>query len=158
MIHVLIGTLICAADLWCKGKIDHKDPKVARMLHRLPRKYAGGKFQIDCVHNHGLAFNFLAKYPLLPKILSAVMFAAVAVLGIPLLFADGVRCLAQFGLALMLGGGASNIADRVRKGYVVDYMNVQTPPVKKLYFNIGDVGILAGFVCLVFSFLLPHKK
>ncbi len=158
MIHLLIGTLFCAADLWCKGKIDHKDPEVARILHRLPRTFGGGKFQIDCVHNDGLAFRFLAKYPLLPKLLSALMFLSAAVLGIPLLFVHGVHTLSRLGLGLMLGGGASNVSDRLRKGYVVDYMNVQAPPVKKLYFNIGDVSILAGFLCLVLSLLFPEKR
>lgn len=158
MIYLLIGAFVCATDLWCKGKIDHTDPKVARMLHRLPRKYAGGHFQIDCVHNHGLAFNALDKYPLLPKILSGVIFAAIAILGIPLLFADGICSLTKLGLTLMLGGGASNVTDRLAKGYVVDYMNVQQRPVKKLYFNIGDVSILLGFLCIILRVLLPRKK
>ncbi len=158
MIHLLIAALVCGADLWCKGKIDYKDPKIARMLHRLPRKYAGGKLQIDCVHNHGLAFHALEKYPLLPKILSAAMFTGVAILGIPLLFAGSLLSIARLGLGLMLGGGASNVCDRISKGYVVDYINVQAPPVKKLYFNIGDVSLLVGFLCLIVSYLLPEKK
>lgn len=158
MIYFLIGAFVCATDLWCKGKIDHTDPKVARMLHRLPRKYAGGRFRLDCVHNHGLAFNALDKYPLLPKLLSALMLMAIAILGIPLLFADGIRSLTKLGLTLMLGGGASNVTDRLTKGYVVDYMNVQQKPVKKLYFNIGDISILLGFFSLLLGILLPRKK
>lgn len=158
MIYLLIGAFVCAADLWCKGKIDHTNPKIARMLHRLPRKYAGGRFQIDCVHNHGLAFNALDKYPVLSKILSASIFAAIAILGIPLLFAHGICSLTKLGLTLMLGGGASNVADRLGKGYVVDYLNIQTKPIKKLYINLGDISLLAGFLCLLLGSLLCRKK
>ena len=57
MISLLIGTILCATDLWCKEQIDHKHPAVARTLHRLPRKFAKDKFRIDCVHNKGLFCN-----------------------------------------------------------------------------------------------------
>lgn len=158
MIYLMIGVCICAADLWCKGKIDYADPKVARILHRLPRQLAGGRFRIDCVHNHGLAFHLFEKHPVLPKLLSAAMFAGIAFLGIPLCFLDGVRQLACLGIGLLLGGGASNLIDRVKKGYVVDYMNLNFPLVKKIYFNLGDVGILAGCIFILISQLLPKKK
>lgn len=158
MIYVLIGAFVCAVDLWCKGKIDQKDPKVARILHRLPRRYARGRILIDCVHNHGLAFHALEQYPLLPKLLSALILVVIAVFGIPLLFADGICCLIKLGMALMLGGGTSNVADRLGKGYVVDYLNVQTKPIKKLYINLGDISLLAGFLCLLLGSLLSRKK
>ena len=50
--------------------------------------------------------------------------------------------LTAFGLSLILGGGASNLYDRWKKGYVTDYLGL--PIAKKLVFNLSDLCIFAG--------------
>ena len=49
-----------------------------------------------------------------------------------------------FGLALFIGGGASNLADRLARGTVTDFINVGLGPVRTGIFNIADVAILLG--------------
>jgi signal peptidase II len=52
---------------------------------------------------------------------------------------------------LLVGGAMSNLADRVRIGSVVDWIDLPHWPT----FNLADVAIVAGVICLV---LLPPGK
>ena len=65
------------------------------------------------------------------------------------------------GLALILGGGLSNLMDRIRKGTVTDYIRFVKCPVKriqKLVFNISDFCILIGGILLFFLENFPIKQ
>lgn len=159
MFHLIISMALCAADLWCKSKVDYKDVEIARKLRRLPRKFAHDSFRIDCVHNEGFFCNLLDSHPIIPRILSCVMLAAVAVMTVFACVFGACGLLIRLGLALILGGGASNTIDRVRKGYVVDYLNIRCcKPLKDTYFNLGDVGILAGAVLFLLGSLFHCLK
>ena len=54
----------------------------------------------------------------------------------------------KLGGALALGGGLSNLTDRMTKGYVTDYfsLNVKWDRLRRLVFNISDFCILIGTV------------
>lgn len=53
-------------------------------------------------------------------------------------------CGGLFALALVAAGAASNLLDRLRFGYVVDYINIAFWPV----FNIADVMVVGGVIIL----------
>lgn len=46
--------------------------------------------------------------------------------------------------ALILSGGTSNLMDRFRKGYVIDFVSV-----RKIYFNIADLYVLLGAIMII---------
>jgi signal peptidase II len=49
------------------------------------------------------------------------------------------------GMALVAGGGAGNLIDRIRTGsYVVDFMNVGVGWLRTGVFNVADMAIMAG--------------
>lgn len=48
-------------------------------------------------------------------------------------------------LSLILGGGVSNLIDRVFRGGVVDYIKVSTFPI----FNVADICIVFGWILLI---------
>lgn len=159
MFHLIISAALCAADLWCKGKIDHKDPQIARTLHRLPRRFAQDRYRIDCVHNQGFFCNLLDSHPIIPRVLSCIMFAGVAVMTVFACLFYACSLPIRLGLALILGGGASNTIDRVRKGYVVDYLNIRCcTPIENTYFNLGDVGILMGAILFLIGSVCRFLK
>ena len=61
-------------------------------------------------------------------------------------------CAAAAGeMALVLGGGAGNIMDRYRQGYVTDYIRLPRLPGRmgKTVFNLGDFMILSGAALLI---------
>jgi len=57
--------------------------------------------------------------------------------------------LAQVGLALIVGGGASNLIDRLGHGVVVDFLNVGIGPLRTGIFNVADMAIMLGVTLLV---------
>jgi signal peptidase II len=55
-------------------------------------------------------------------------------------------------VALIVGGGVSNLVDRLRYGgYVVDFLNVGIGPVRTGIFNVADMAIMVGVVLWAFS-------
>ena len=59
----------------------------------------------------------------------------------------------------ILGGGLSNIFDRIMYGSVVDFLNMGIGNLRTGIFNIADMGIMAGlFMMLPLMFQRPPKK
>lgn len=54
----------------------------------------------------------------------------------------------RLGVALVLAGAAGNLIDRIRLGYVVDFLRVPHWPV----FNVADMAIVAGMGLLIWTF------
>ena len=55
--------------------------------------------------------------------------------------------IAQIGLGAALGGAAGNLLDRIRRGAVVDFIDVHVWPV----FNVADAAIVVGLVVALLS-------
>ena len=98
----------------------------------------GDFFHITYVQNKGVAFSMLYGHQTAILILTAALLAAVLVF----LIGFHRRFPAYFntGLALVCGGGLSNIIDRKAYGYVVDMLDFGWFPV----FNAADVCICVG--------------
>ena len=60
-------------------------------------------------------------------------------------------------LGLILGGALGNIVDRVRFGYVVDFVHLHWGPWSFYVFNIADAAITAGVVILLFRALIGRS-
>ena len=57
------------------------------------------------------------------------------------------------GAGLLLGGGLSNLWERIRHGRVLDYLRFPKAPgpLKKYTYNLADLAIFAGALGLVLS-------
>ncbi len=86
------------------------------------------------VRNYGFVGNRMDRYP---KAVACVSAALTGVMAVALAAAPDRLKLP---MALILGGALSNTADRVIRGYVVDYI----PMGKKYYGNLSDFAIFAG--------------
>ena len=61
----------------------------------------------------------------------------------------------EIAYALVLGGSVGNLIDRVRLGYVIDFLDFRVWPV----FNIGDSAITVGVALLIWhSLFLSHTR
>ena len=61
----------------------------------------------------------------------------------------------QLALAMVLGGALGNIVDRVRFGYVVDFLDLHFGEFRPFYvFNVADAAISIGVVILLLRALL----
>lgn len=102
-------------------------------------------------HNTGAMLNFGAGKSFV-KVLSALFTAAVTVYFIITLGHRGNHLL-KTGLALVLGGAYSNMYDRMRKDYVVDYISFRSrwKRFSNIVFNIGDFAIMVGALMAVIA-------
>ena len=107
------------------------------------------------VHNSGVAFGFLNDLDVPFKAVVTTALAAVALFGIAF-YARHVRQderYARLGLSLILGGAVGNLIDRVRIGYVVDFVDLYVRSWHFWAFNVADASITIGAI-LVFADLL----
>jgi len=54
---------------------------------------------------------------------------------------------------MALGGAAGNLIDRLRLGYVIDFIDLHFWPV----FNVADIGITCGAILVVIALLLNAR-
>jgi signal peptidase II len=105
------------------------------------RELLPGVLSFVHVHNRGVAFGFLGGGGL-PVLL--VTFAALALL-IGYFARHPERSLLWLPTGLLLGGALGNLLDRLRQGYVTDFVHFPHWP----SFNVADLCITLGVIALV---------
>ena len=63
------------------------------------------------------------------------------------------RRLARIGLAMIVGGAAGNLIDRIRQGYVVDFVDVYWRDWHFWAFNVADAAITVGVALMILDIL-----
>ena len=118
-------------------------------------KALGSQVYFRKFHNTGAAFNFMGRFPKLMKIFHALTLFYVFV---KLLLER--RPINKFGLTLLAGGGLSNLSDRLRLGYVRDYISFRAGPewFRKLVFNLSDFCVFTGLILLCIDAIRQEKK
>jgi signal peptidase II len=99
-----------------------------------------GVLSFELSRNTGVAFGAMAGAGFAPAALALMAAAVVA-------WASGGAARSVWGanaLALMLGGAAGNLLDRVRSGFVVDFIALPWWPT----FNLADAAIVCGAAAL----------
>lgn len=111
----------------------------------------GELLQFTFVRNTGSAFGMFQGNS---QILTFAALGAMIVL--VLVFARNARHDPWFALAigLQLGGAFGNLADRVRHGYVVDFIDVPRFPT----FNVADIAITCGVTLMAFCLLFRDES
>lgn len=99
-------------------------------------------FSLKLTHNYGFAGNRLDKKPFLVKMLHSAIVAVLGVYAVIAVFFQKGKTVTSLGMAFLLGGGMSNLYDRIKRGYVVDYLGL--PKMKKLLFNLSDLFVFLG--------------
>ncbi|MDQ0203011.1 signal peptidase II [Pectinatus haikarae] len=100
-------------------------------------------FSITYIQNAGAAFGILEDQRLFFIIVTMLVLICGAYF-YPVLKKQ--CCMLRFGMALLLGGAAGNLIDRIRLGIVVDYFDFHIWPI----FNIADIAIVSGVVIIIY--------
>ena len=105
-----------------------------------PASLLGGRVLVRRLYNRGSGFGLV---PLDARQVAPLSLAALWAL----LRWGGSR----LGTGLLLGGGLSNLYERVRRGRVLDYLRFPRAPgvLKKYTYNLADLFILLGAVLLL---------
>lgn len=109
-----------------------------------------GVLRFTYVENHGMAFGLLADH--------RWVFLVCSVVGIGLvtfyLLRYVNRNLSRAGLALIIGGGIGNMIDRVRLGFVVDFIDFCAFDFWVWVFNVADAAVCVGAALFLLDLLL----
>jgi len=109
-----------------------------------------GPISIRHVQNSGIAFGLFSSATVV-----VIVLTTVAVAWMLLFFArSGARHPAlPVALGLLIGGSVSNLVDRVRLGYVTDFLDLRWWPA----FNLADASIVVGVAVLLGSLLVADR-
>jgi signal peptidase II len=125
----------------------------------VPHPVIPGILNWTLAFNTGAAFSFLADHPLLARALFSVLAVIVSgVLTMWLRRTPRGDWRAALPFALVIGGALGNLIDRLRLGYVTDFIQVYFGDWAFPSFNIADSAISVGAVLLVWFGLFAHSK
>jgi signal peptidase II len=117
-----------------------------------------GFFNLILVFNKGAAFSLLANAPgWQTPLLAAFALGAALIVSVLLVRSPGRRTFGA-GLALILGGAIGNVIDRLRLGYVVDFLDLHAAGWHWPAFNVADSAITIGAALLILDGFRHHEK
>ena len=110
-----------------------------------------GLFSIVHVHNTGAAFGLFQGYSFALTIVAII--GIIIILFLALSFSSRLPFLSSWlgklSLGLMLGGAVGNLIDRLRLGYVTDFIDVGFWPA----FNVADSAVTVGVLIFAYALL-----
>lgn len=107
------------------------------------------------VPNSGIAYGFLqtVDFPFKTAILALVAAAAMIAVGLYAASIARHQLVARIGLALIIGGAAGNLIDRVVWGSVIDFVDVYWRTWHFWVFNVADSAISIGVAVMILDML-----
>src|SRR5947207_11337015 len=112
---------------------------------------------MDFTHvlNSGAAFGILngTEFPFKTVLIAAIATAALVGVGIYAASLAHHQLIARLGLALIIGGAAGNLIDRVVAGSVVDFVDVYWRSHHFWAFNVADSAISIGVAIMILDML-----
>lgn len=146
MALILLAAIILLADLAIKAVVEEADPA------DFPRELEATKgfIILHRSHNAGFPMGILKDKPELVKTVPLSVLSGVA--GVFLwLYPRKGHVLEKTGASLVLAGGLSNLWDRWKRGYVVDYFSFRVKKLEKIIFNIGDMAVFLGAAVMLIA-------
>jgi signal peptidase II len=112
-----------------------------------------GTFNITYVQNTGVAFGILSALSSPVKVLLLCVVAGIAAVVVIIysLRNEPRNRLLQGALALVLAGALGNLYDRIRYGYVIDFLEFHARGYFWPSFNVADTSISIGVMLLVWE-------
>ena len=109
-------------------------------------------FSIDYVKNYGAAFNILSGSRILLSIVSIIISFILIFF---ILIKKNIINLDLLSYSFILGGTVGNGIDRITKGYVIDFINLNF--VNFPVFNVADISINIGLIFIIYG-LIRYKR
>lgn len=146
MSYIIAIILLAAADQGLKayvlrnlGMSGHQD-----LINNL--------LSFDVIQNNGIAFGMLGHARELIVMITSLLTGAIIVYILLRRRSAGKTVLVS--LTMIAGGALGNLIDRVRLGWVTDFIHVHFFP---YIFNFADACVVIGCVILLLSLILPSR-
>ena len=123
---------------------------IDQLTKYLASAYTGEIFFLSWYENHGISFGIE-----LPDNIAVVLTVGFILILFYLFFSSHRYPFVYYlGLTLSLGGGISNLVDRLSFGFVRDFISISILPI----FNLADVSIVVGVVLIIMGVLKHGRK
>ena len=146
-LFIALGVAIVILDQLAKNWID------AGFAVGVPVPVVGDLIRITVSHNKGALFGLFQG--------SAVLFglASLCVIGIIVWYQAraGSSILVSLALGLLIGGALGNLTDRLRLGFVVDFVDAGIGTWRFYTFNVADAAISCSILLLILLALMPVR-
>ena len=109
-------------------------------------------FRLDFVKNYGAAFNIFSGNRIFLSSISIIFSILLIYL---ILRKNSVKAIDLYSYSFILGGTIGNGIDRILKGFVIDFINLNI--INFPVFNIADISINIGFIFLLYS-IFKNKR
>jgi signal peptidase II len=119
----------------------------SRLAETGPMALVPGVLELRYVENVDTAFSLTRSFQSRFKAEVLALFSLLGVLGVGILARrrfPRAASVEKVALALVFAGAVANVVDRLRRGFVVDFIHLQHWPV----FNLADVFIVVGALLL----------
>ena len=152
VIVLFVGLFVALTDQFIKLLM------ISRFVEGESRSVIPGIFNLVLAYNRGVAFGIfstIADDTIRHLVLGVTTLIALTAV---YLFAKSETCrptIAKVALGLVIGGAVGNFVDRIRLGYVIDYLDFYTGTSHWPAFNIADSSICIAVAILL---LIPSKS
>jgi signal peptidase II len=158
--HLLVLLLTLLA---CVG-LDQTIKSIAQqtLSTRPPQEFFGGLFRLEYAENSGAFLSLGAAMSEEVRFWVFTVFVTlllVALVVFVLRMSGHTPLLVVIAIALIVGGGVSNLIDRIlNEGWVVDFMQLKVGPLHTGIFNVADVAIMAGLALMLLVAFRDRKE
>ena len=118
--------------------------------------YLTGYLNIYLIWNKGIAFGILSiDDDYIYNIISLLIAFIIIIILIMTIKASGLK---KYCLLFILGGALGNLFDRVYFSAVPDYIDFHIGNFHWFIFNVADIFITMGVICLIYAEIFFNKK
>ncbi len=111
---------------------------------------------IDLVWNEGIAFGLLSfNQSYFYNILTILIVVIIIIIFFMLLKSDGFR---KYSFLMIFGGALGNLYDRIFFKAVPDFVDFHIGNFHWFIFNVADIFISIGIICLIFDEMFFNKN
>ena len=111
---------------------------------------------INLIYNEGIAFGLLSfDQSHMYNLLTILIATVILIIFFMTLKSDGFK---KYSLLIIFGGALGNLYDRIVFNSVPDFIDIHYGEFHWFIFNVADIFITIGVICLIYDELLLQKK
>ena len=137
-LFLIVAALVVTLDQLSKLWIDANRPQI---------EFLPGFLSLVYVENSGAIFGLIANQT---ELLIALGIAGSITILVFIHYFPPATTVGMLSFALILSGAVGNLIDRIRLGYVIDFLSVQI--FRWPAFNIADAATVVGIFTLIYCF------
>ena len=142
--HYPAAAVLAAVDANLKGRAE------SRLGGTAAKDLGSTGIRLKRVHNPGLLMGRGKEDPPAVMALTGGLLT-VFLLGNKKALNGSKGTVRSLSANLIAAGAASNLKDRIKYGYVVDYFRLPVKKIRNVYFNLGDLMIVSGSLLYILS-------